>query len=319
MLPTQPINCGRNWWAPHIDYHMNSRFAWPTVPTPQVAEAAAATGAMAGATNAAAATGAAGAGAMGGGLPPRGPWGYHHHQYYDGYSRYGRRFGRRGRGGRLLWLLVGVGATAWYFKHKERRREYERVVAQGGLPEQQGPWGWHHHHHQYRHQPITPTPTPAPAPVSAPPLDQSGGIPNTFPAADNEKMAWGWKSWKERKLAREEAWKQAQAQAQEKQFQKENDQPLLSSKKTSEAQTSNVSEVPSETSEMNRIKEAVEKLWEEKKRDALVAQETANEKAKEYAKEKLDKLSFALDTLRESLKNDVEKKQRVEETEKKWV
>ncbi|WWC57623.1 uncharacterized protein I303_100155 [Kwoniella dejecticola CBS 10117] len=358
MLPTQPINCGKSWWGPHMDYHMSSRFAWPT-PPPPVAEAAAATGALgaglgaaegAAASNLASHATAAGAGAGAGGIPPRGPWGYHHH-YYNGYGRYGRRFGRGPRGGRLFWLLIGVGGTAWYFKHQEHKKEHERRLIEGtglSLSQSQSPmqaqsqfpsqtdssrpaWGWNR---QCGHRQLGSPPTSAFTAGISSNQDQADHSVSTATNGEDEKMAWGWGSWKERKLAREEAWRKARAQAQQEkaQFQVQVQEPLVSSSPTQNAETqaptmsqrnsSNTSHATDNTAvsdggEMNKIKEAVEKLWEEKKRDALLAQENANDKAKEYARDKLDKLSAALETLRESLK--VEAQEKAQKADKKWV
>ncbi|KAK6904746.1 hypothetical protein I204_06654 [Kwoniella mangroviensis CBS 8886] len=317
MLPSQPLNHGRYWWGSPLDY---SRFAWAAPPPPPAA-AEAAVGAAEGAA-VHLASGAAG------GIPPRGPWGGYHHHYYDGYGRYGRRWGRR-PGGRLIFLLLGIGGTAWYFKAKEHGREYERRMIESssssnntlpsGSPGQHE-WGRGHCRWNQRYQ-SPPSPS---APVDhETPIYTNAGSPQIQPqaTADDSKMAWGWKSWKERKQAREEAWKAAR----ETYFQQLQSTPSLppSSVLSQEEIKAQNPEMSSSSNnykgEMNNLREVVERLWEEKRGDAKVVQDNANEKAKEYAREKLDKLSAALGTLRESLKKDSDTKGRESESEKKWV
>ncbi|WVW81303.1 hypothetical protein I302_103294 [Kwoniella bestiolae CBS 10118] len=317
MLPTQPSN---HWWGHHhVDYQ--HRFGWPAPP----AEAGAAAGAVEGA--------AAAAGAGAGGVPPRGPWGYHH--YYDGYGRYGRRWGRR-PGGRLVFLLIGIGGTAWYFKSKEYRREYERRMIEGSSPSSSpshnagpGGWGGHCRWSQQRYQ--SPPPPPVDHTTYTNTAIEQPTIPTSFPSQSQEteevsnRPAWGWKNWKERKAAREEAWKAAR----EKYFQRleggpQSPQAVQSvPSEKAKAQDSEVSypvnqqwQGGEELGDMKRLREIVEKLWEERKGEKI-GQESANDKAKEYAREKLDKLSAALDTLRESLKKDAESK--TKEADRKWV
>ncbi|WRT63243.1 uncharacterized protein IL334_000146 [Kwoniella shivajii] len=323
MLPTQPLNCGKRWWAPpDVNYNFNSRFAWPS-PHPSVAEAAAASGAMGGAG---AATGAAEGAAANfashaaaggaGGMPPRGPWGHQPH-YYDGYSRYGRygrRWGRRPGFGRLTWLLIGIGGTAWYFKHKEHRKEefqkYLSDPSSVSQPDTQKNWGRQNH---CRHRPLAASQQLADVNTS----HNHSTIPTSFPEqSDEDKMAWGWGAWRERKAAREEAWRRSRQD--KEQFPKEAVQTNMPQEKPqAKAAEMSATTMPTEGEEMSKIKEAVEKLWEEKKQDTFSAQAAANEKTKEYARQKLDKLSSAIEALKEWVKE--EDAEKLQKAEKKWV
>lgn len=59
-----------------------------------------------------------------------------------------------------------------------------------------------------------------------------------------------------------------------------------------------------ETADFQSAREAVEKLWAAKRAEANEAQQRANDKAREYASERIEKLSAALERLRVSLQED---------------
>ncbi|WVQ94179.1 hypothetical protein IAU59_001257 [Kwoniella sp. CBS 9459] len=357
MLPTQPINCGKRWWAPpDFHYAMQSRFAWPTPPPLEGAAATAAglgagVGAGAGAGTAAgaashlgAAEGAAAAAnfashAAGGagGAPPRGPWGGHYHHYYQGgpFGRgygYGRGWGRRPILKRVFWFGLGAWiGVGWYKRRQEKKAEFNRQIADPNSPLRDVIRDLNR---PYPAPTATATQSPSgttpidhtPYPAQAQPVPVNPAVP--MPAAsNNEEKKWGWHDHNERRWGwrhrRYHEWQQQQKK-------QEADAAAASAKEEArgaagaasiqmdayEPPAAHIEQVPqpilarrdtnaqAEQSEMSKIREAVEKLWDEKKRDAAYAQETANDRAKEYAREKLDKLSAALETLRESLKQD---------------
>ncbi|OCF38611.1 hypothetical protein I317_07601 [Kwoniella heveanensis CBS 569] len=315
MLPTQPINCGKRWWTPpDFHYTMQSRFAWPTPPPLEGAATAATAGVGAGAgagvgaaaSHLGAAEGAAAAANFAshaaGGVPPRGPWGGHYHHYYQGgpFGRgYGRGWGRRPVLKRVFWFGLGAWiGVSWYKRHQEKKAEFNRQLADPNSPLREvirdlnrpypapsypNPAGMATpvDHTPYPVQPSASAAQPAPMNTPAPPIPTS---------TDNyNDRRWGWPEHSERKWG----WRHHRHQERAQQARQE-----------AETAAAAAQEESRRTSTATPIQEAVERLWEEKKRDAAQAQETANDRAKEYAREKLDKLSAALETLRESLKQD---------------
>ncbi|WVF66568.1 hypothetical protein IAT40_001308 [Kwoniella sp. CBS 6097] len=366
MLPTQPINCGKRWWAPpDFHYTMQSRFAWPTPPPLEGAataagaslSAGAGAGAGAAASHLGAAEGAAAAAnfashAAGGagGVPPRGPWGGQYHHYYQGgpFGRgYGRGWGRRPILKRVFWFGLGAWiGVGWYKRHQEKKAEFNRQIADPNSPLREVIRDLNR---PYPVPATYPNPagatpidhTPFPTPAQAQPLPMNTSVPTLMPVSNDNERKWGWHDNSERRWGwrhhryherKEQQQRQQEADAAVAAAQEEARRASgpasvqMDSYQTPSTHVEQVSQptythtdttASAEQGEMSKIREAVEKLWEEKKRDAAHAQETANERAKEYAREKLDKLSAALETLRESLKQDQAAK--VVKEEKKLV
>ncbi|TYJ57446.1 hypothetical protein B9479_001763 [Cryptococcus floricola] len=267
MNPTQTNTFHHRWsHHPDLDYHFSHRFRWPAAPVE---------GASGAAANAAA-EGAAGLGSGGGAQPPpRGPYGGYHHYYERGpYRRWGRRPSR------FIWFGIGaITATVWYKHHHERKNDLEKFITD--------PQCWSRYPRTLPPPPTeTPTASGTPA-VPSPAPSATDSLPKRDSSwwRDDEKRHAGWRAWKEQKMeehrARHEA-KAVQAQA-----------PV----DTTSSATSG------ETAEFKSLREAVEKLWAEKTAADGNAQKV-NDQAREYASEKLEKLSVALENLRESLKVD---------------
>ncbi|OWZ59931.1 hypothetical protein C356_00493 [Cryptococcus neoformans c45] len=284
MNPTQPNSWHRRWLAhPDFHYSISHRFRWPAYPVEGPAVASSAAAGAANPANAGAAGVAEGAAAnaafgAGGGLPPRGPYGGYHH-YYDGRYPYGRRFGRRPFLRRFFWFGLGIGAaTIWHRHHDQKRQDLERFITD--------PKCWTSKHHRH-HLPVTPVDSTAAAATTAIPLDSNNINPSYEASPRDDRRQWGWRACRERKMEerrlREEALKyQAQAQ---------------SNASTSASPDAAPAE-QKEVADFQSAREAVEKLWAEKRAEANEAQKRANDKAREYASERLEKLSAALERLR---------------------
>ncbi|KAK8844745.1 hypothetical protein IAR55_006595 [Kwoniella newhampshirensis] len=336
MLPTPIPNHSRRWWSPpDMSYHANSRFAWPSAPHVQVppvgtgASANIGAGAGAGAAEAAAANFAAVHGGGGGMYPPRGPGGYYH-LYHDGYHRV-----RGGRGGRMffrrfVWLGIGFVGASWYFHHKQHKKEeLERFIT-----DPRSFKTWTEKYDTHRDLPVdhtlangsnlnnnvAATPTTATEVPSAP-----------WHSDERWRGGWGWRSCREQreeKRLREEARRLSQQQEQRSTPIPAQPRAPVVPALTAVAADSDVRIDPtvqsststaqvSENADVKKIREAVEKLWGERKQTALEEQDKAKERAREYARDKLEKLSTALESLRESLKQDAKPDPKTDD--KKWV
>ncbi|KGB75599.1 hypothetical protein I307_00720 [Cryptococcus deuterogattii 99/473] len=290
MNPTQPNSGHRRWFAhPDFHYSISHRFRWPSYPAegPAVASSAA-TGAAntvsAGAAGVAEGAAASGAFGAGGGFPPRGTYGGYHH-YYDGRYPYGRPFGRRPFLRRFVWFGLGIAAaTIWHRHHEQKRHGLERFITDPKC------WSGMHHH---RPVPATPVDFNASATTTTPPLDSNPINPSYQDSPTDDRRRWGWRTCRERKMEerrlREEALR-SQAQAQS------------DSSNSGSHDAAHVEQ--KETADFQSIREAVEKLWSEKRAEANEGQKRANDKAKEYAAERLEKLTAALERLRVSLQED---------------
>lgn len=160
--------------------------------------------------------------------------------------------------------------------------------------------------HHHRPVPSTPVDSNATATTTTPPLDSNPINPSYQNLPTDDRRRWGWRTCRERKMEerrlREEALR-SQAQA----------QPDSSNSVSQDA-----AHVEQKETEFQSIREAVEKLWSEKRAEANEAQKRANDKvssswfyinqrqavadsylqAKEYATERLEKLTAALERLR---------------------
>ncbi|EIW72976.1 hypothetical protein TREMEDRAFT_59138 [Tremella mesenterica DSM 1558] len=63
--------------------------------------------------------------------------------------------------------------------------------------------------------------------------------------------------------------------------------------------------------ELDKLKGSFMALWEERRKAASEAQNQANERAREFAREKMDSLSATLEMLRQRLEKEDEEKRRV--------
>ncbi|ORY26503.1 hypothetical protein BCR39DRAFT_560540 [Naematelia encephala] len=317
MLPSQVNLCGGRsaWTAPNLDYSFKHSFTWP--PSGSVGEAAASVAENAAAGAAAATSGFASSGGSGH-IPPRGTMHYNYQGGFRGPWMRPRGFGMR----RFIWFGLGVWAAGAYYRHKERKEERLRYLTESRLPEQEqvirgGPGGsqWQYERPTAFRRPAefdsssprfepTSTSTSSPAPpaeistiLSSLPKQQQQQQQQQQYDAESGRNGWGWGSHHRRR--KEERLRRREAEITESQIQ---------AGVTSVSNVQQQQQEDGETAEMMRMKEAVAALWAERKRVTDAVQERANEKAKEYAREKLDTLSAALETLRESLKADTSSK-----------
>ncbi|WOO78648.1 uncharacterized protein LOC62_02G002188 [Vanrija pseudolonga] len=286
-------------FEPHFSYSFKS-----FVPGWQASSSGAA-GASAGASAAGAASAAAGAGG-GGGFPPPNA---HYHNYYGGRYYRPRRFGF---GRRFVWFGLGAMAATWWISHKthhdERRKLWHQEMRDrhpnAAFPEAQPPYkfDWTSHRPAFPcserarappAEPATPavaipTEFPKPAPVVAAvpvpePAIVAAPVVAAAPAAqapvadDKPRRSWGWRARRREQAEREKAERDA----------------------ATAAAAATPAVVPED--EMARIRESVERLWEERVREGREAQARAEDAAREYARDKLDRLSSTLDRLRETL------------------
>lgn len=238
----------------------------------------------------------------------------HHHAY---------RFRRFGVFRRFFWFGAGAAVATWYYNKQQRIAAAES----GGID---GHRGWHQAWHaranqqqQPQHQSIPIDHVPASTATASPtmqatlyaPQDSSVPSPSITPAASQaevnntnaEGRHWGWRA---RQRMREQREQQVRAEAA---AQTQDGAQQVSTGTASDGTAGSMTQT--EQDEMARIREAVDRLYAEKMRDVKSMQEQANEKAKEYARVKIDQLSVALETLRQSLK----KEEDFKVTEKKLV
>ncbi|ORX35067.1 hypothetical protein BD324DRAFT_633786 [Kockovaella imperatae] len=288
MIPSQPqLHHGRWGVPPYFDYHFKHSFSGPHVP-PSTGEAAAHLASNAGAE--------ANAAAYARNLQ------YHHY--------YGRGWGRPrlGFGKRMIWFGLGALAATWYYKHQEREKRWrDRSIAYpqtgpnvqfNGAEPAHETGRWRHFEwvspqkpaYSYPIPPNAPSLTPATAVDSTPaasavltelkqsPLAATPVVEPSPAAAEDRSHSWGWGSRRRRRREEQEAREAAEAAR------------------------------GSDEQEMKRIKEAVQAVWEDKKASVLQSQDQLNEQARQYAKQKVEKLSVALEALRESLESETDKK-----------
>ncbi|WWD22702.1 hypothetical protein CI109_107195 [Kwoniella shandongensis] len=302
MLPTQLNN-----------HHHHFGWGWHG-PSPNVAPGVGAAAESAAAAAAAAAT------SGGGGMHPPGGMGYQHH-YWDGY---GRGY-RRGRGGRpffrrFVWLGIGFMGASWWYHHKQHKREeLERYITD---PSSFNRWC------DRKQLPAAQPAAPAAVPVDFTSTPADSAVPtNGYPTTSTPSSSgwnderwnrkWGWRACQEKK---DEQRLRDEARRLSQQVVPATTSPAMASTAPAVAPTANAElkkTEGNERDEMTKLREAVEKLWEERKQTALEEQDKAKEKAREFARDKLEKLSVALETLRESLKQDGKNEPKVDE--KKWV
>ncbi|RSH83964.1 hypothetical protein EHS25_005208 [Saitozyma podzolica] len=298
----------------HWHYSFKHKFSFPPGAIPEASAAAT------GAAEAAGAAAGAARFAAGGAIPPHLA---QYHYYGNGYPyrRWGRGFGMR----RLFWFGLGIGAATLWIRHKERCRERERYLATGvpGTMSEQERWKWQHgwyrsvptqaqtstHPQSQNHineaHPIMPI---APlASTTAYPTTTTTTTPN--PPEQDSTRRWGYSYRRARRLEAERERERERAAA----ASAATEVPLptttsglaptdsATSLPTSQAAGAGASGSIGADEEMRKLREAVEALWAEKKRGVVEAQEKANEQAKEFAREKLDRLSHALEALRDSL------------------
>ncbi|KAL1407310.1 hypothetical protein Q8F55_006731 [Vanrija albida] len=287
-------------FEPHFSYSFKS-----FVPGWQASSSGAA--GAAGASSGAASAASAAAGAGGGGFPPHGPHGPHYHNYYGGRYYRPRRFGFARR---FVWFGLGAMAATWWIHHKthfdERRklwhqemRERQAAMANApAFPESQPPYryDWTSHRPAFpcsERAPAAPATAPAaaiptefPKPAEAPatpvaePVVAAVPAPAPSPATEErQRRSWGWRARRREQAEREKT---------------ERDAATAAAAATPAAPVS-----PED--EMARIRESVERLWEERVREGREVQSRAEERAREFAREKLDRLSSTLDRLRETL------------------
>lgn len=288
-----------NGFEPHFSYSFKS-----FVPGWQASSSGAA-GASAGASAAGAAAGAGG----GGFHPPNA----HYHNYYGGRYYRPRRFGFARR---FVWFGLGAMAATWWINHKmnkdERRKlwhqeMHDRQAAMNNaraFPEAAPPYkfDWTSHRPAFpcsERAPATPpeqatpavaiptefpkpaavAPAPVPEPVVVAPVVAAPAPAAQAPVAEERsRRSWGWRARRREQAEREKAERDAAAAA---------------------AAAATPAVVPED--EMARIRESVERLWEERVREGREAQARAEDAAREYARDKLDRLSSTLDRLRETL------------------
>ena len=216
-----------------------------------------------------------------------------------------------------------------WFRHKEKCKEWDRAIAfsatQAGnsynekrsCPKPN--WSWKHTESNTPN-PSTPSYNSRQPNVTSPPGTPSTQSPeeaiksavmaellasyspetatqkNDKPSEDGDKKdghrSWSWsKSWgdRHRKWHAEMEAKIAQRVAdQQAQY------PM-----TGETEAKSTSGAAKQEQDMKRLKEAIETAWDEKKGQAIEAQQSANQQARDYARQKIDKLSTALDALRD--------------------
>lgn len=273
------------------------------------ASSAEAAGKLAGEGAAAAGSGAA----MGGGHPfdhgfrgrMHGYGGYH--GGYHGRGWYGRpRFGFMRR---FFWFGFGATAATMWIHHKQRKDEEARSIGWGSFSE----YCRHPHGHAAAQAPVQPVPvdfshdtTPtflSQRPAIAQPAPQQPVVPEI----ENKKR--GWKSWSERHAEwhqRRDALRAAQV-AQASQAAQSAPAPATQPPAAGPADSSII---PGD--ELERAKASFLALYEEKKRQATEAQTRANEKAREFTKQKLESLTAALEAMRDKLdQQEAEEKKRM--------
>jgi len=268
---------------PEMHYSLRSRFAWPAPP--------AGPGAAAGtAANAAGPTSSA---------PPL------YEQFNQGRSHghgYGRGYYYRPRFGlfrRMVWVCdsslllirngthqqfgLGVGAASWYIHHNDRRNQTGRCLSERestlsptsvnthlkanesdkGQQDWRERWRYLQDHRAELARPLPSVAVPAnPASFSEP----ESRVISSLPAGENDEQKeeghqWGWGARRrERRRRREEA----------------------RASKVVDAESGTGED---ENEEVRKIKEAVEKIWAERKQAAVDIQATANEKVSRFGQE----------------------------------
>ncbi|WVR03119.1 hypothetical protein IAU60_000109 [Kwoniella sp. DSM 27419] len=305
MLPSQPSNCGPRWWNhPAWHSHPGGRFSWPSPATVAGRPAAAAAPGAAMAAPITATAEAAAAAHLAHAAGPGGPGGMPPGGYWRGYRGYGygyRGFGRGRFFRRFFWFGLGAWVgVAWYKHRQQKKEEFHRYLAMAPPAHPNQPAGR----------------SDLPNYIDNTPVDHTAAAKGVLdPSTDikrwgwHDERRWGWRHACERRREAEAARRLAETEKP----QAEAGHVL----ETAGGQSGSPIVTADTTDEMSKIKEAVERLWAEKKREAVSAQEIANERAKDFAREKLDKLSLALETLRESLKQDAAAK--ADKDDKKWV
>ncbi|KAI9633193.1 uncharacterized protein MKK02DRAFT_39172 [Dioszegia hungarica] len=217
------------------------------------------------------ALGAAAAGAPTGASPIHGPHPhvFTHHGYHGGHFH--RRMFRFGFFRRFFWFSLGAGAATFYFKQKQRRVESERVSGGTGTVcgtelGRKGWKSWRDTQDEWQYPRAHPSPTALPADVAV------AAQPSAEPDVRHSL-------WSNKGPSSPPSYPPAAASTQGTTFDKD---------------------------DIKSLRAALHRLVLEKKVEAETAVEKAkvNVDAREYAREKLDRLSVILEGLRENLAKD---------------
>jgi hypothetical protein len=154
---------------------------------------------------------------------------------------------------------LGVGAANWYLHHRDRGNQFMPClsVKESASPDAKGPQTTdsfqERNDHDWRGQwrfPHSEIPKPTPNPTSTTEVDSKvhSSLPVTSPAVQEEETPkWGWGARREERRKRRDEINTTRIGSQEKE-------------------------------EVQKIKEAVDKIWAERKQAAVEIQATANEK-----------------------------------------
>ena len=202
----------------------------------------------------------------------------------------------------MLTMQFGFGAAAatMWIHHKQRKDEEARSIGWGSFSE----YCRHPHGHAAVQQPVQPVPVDFSHETTPTFLSQHPAVAQSVPqqpvaATENENKKRGWKSWSERHAEwhqRRDALRAAQV-AQASQATQPTSAPAAAQPTAAAAATTDSSATAGD--ELEQAKASFLALYEEKKRQAVEAQTRANEKAREYTKQKLDSLTAALEAMRD--------------------